>query len=217
MTESSESRPLTMTLFVTTTAVLAGTVAYYFVFKRKQRQPHVLHICTKCSLNNRPEFKNETNGTLASGISAQPSFTVGEQLQSAIWQALNERNKEWKLLSAWEMLFEHIPSKNLLRLNPVQCMSGCQRACTVALAHPFKHSYHFADLNLNQKENKRDVDELLTFVAEYVSAEGQFKSKAGDRPASLGKAHTLSRLPPQQCETACGEKCTKAKSKNKEN
>ena len=50
-----------------------------------------------------------------------------------------------RLYALVEALYRDWPGRAQVVLNPVECMSGCDRACTVALSGPDKPSYMFGD------------------------------------------------------------------------
>jgi len=97
--------------------------------------------------------------------------------------------------TAGERLFEDF--NNVIQASPLSqsvqvishaCLSGCKRACTVALTAPFKYSYVFGDLEPS------DPPTLLELVHAYMDApEGILKKN--NRPEKLQKS-VLARVPP---------------------
>ena len=77
-----------------------------------------------------------------------------------------------------------------IRVRGMACMSGCARACTVALQAPGKYTYYFGDLVADDTT----VAEVLTCAQLHAySADGNVLRK--QRPERL-RSGTLARLPP---------------------
>ncbi len=51
-----------------------------------------------------------------------------------------------QLFEAVEALLAALPDPPAIRLNGIDCMSGCNRSCTIAVAAPGKPTYLFGDL-----------------------------------------------------------------------
>lgn len=87
----------------------------------------------------------------------------------------------------------------------IACLSGCARACTVAVQAPGKHTYVFADL---QADTETAVQVLALAVLHQASADGSLPREL--RPQRLRKG-ILAKLPPIQSagsaahqQAACG-------------
>jgi predicted metal-binding protein len=76
-----------------------------------------------------------------------------------------------------------------IELKPVECLSGCKRGCTVALAAPGKWSYVVADL-----DPARHAPDILTFAAQYT-AHPEGVPVWRERPEIVRRS-VLARVPP---------------------
>ncbi|MGO9173258.1 MAG: DUF1636 family protein [Rhodomicrobium sp.] len=76
-----------------------------------------------------------------------------------------------------------------IELVPAECLSGCKRSCTVALAAPGKWSYVIADL-----DPERQAGDILTFAQQY-SAHPDGVPFWRERP-EIVKRSVLARVPP---------------------
>jgi len=77
-----------------------------------------------------------------------------------------------------------------VKVRGVECMSGCDRACTVAFQAPGKHGYLFGDL----ASDAATAAAVLACAALHVrSADGLLAR--GERPERL-RSGILARLPP---------------------
>jgi predicted metal-binding protein len=76
-----------------------------------------------------------------------------------------------------------------VELVPVECLSGCKRGCTVALASPGKWSYVIADL-----DPERHAGDILTFAAQYAAHPDGVPAWR-ERPEVV-KRSVLARIPP---------------------
>jgi predicted metal-binding protein len=76
------------------------------------------------------------------------------------------------------------------RLRGLACMSGCDRACTVALQAPGKFSYYFGDLSADAET----AAQLIT-CAQLHQASGDGTLLRNARPERL-RSGILARLPP---------------------
>ncbi len=74
-------------------------------------------------------------------------------------------------------------------LVPVECLSGCKRSCTVALAAPGKWSYVIADL-----DPERHVPDILAFAAQYAAHPDGVPAWR-ERPEIVRRS-VLARIPP---------------------
>lgn len=79
-----------------------------------------------------------------------------------------------KLFALVEALHRDWPGRTDVALNPVECMSGCDRACTVALSAPGKPSHLFGD----KQPNAETAQAALDLALQYVT------SDTGDLPRS---------------------------------
>ena len=77
-------------------------------------------------------------------------------------------------------------------LRGIACLSGCARACTMALQAPGKHTYVFGDL---QADAETAVQVLACAVLHQQSEDGSLPRDA--RPARLRKG-ILVKLPPPE-------------------
>ncbi len=105
------------------------------------------------------------------------------------------QSKGEQLLAQLRPLHEAWPLNANFTLQPVQCMSACNRPCTVAFTAPGKHSYLFGDLD---PEHER-VTELLPAIlacAELYYQKPQGLMPWSDRP-ELMKSGIVARIPPQ--------------------
>jgi predicted metal-binding protein len=76
-----------------------------------------------------------------------------------------------------------------VELVPVECLSGCKRSCTVALAAPGKWSYVIADL-----DPARHAEDILAFAKAYA-AHPEGVPAWRERP-EIVKRSVLARVPP---------------------
>lgn len=76
-----------------------------------------------------------------------------------------------------------------LQVRGVACMSGCSRACTVAIQAPGKHTYYFGDLVADAQTAEQVVDCALL----YSEIKDGFMSR-DQRPERL-RAGMLARIP----------------------
>ena len=94
-----------------------------------------------------------------------------------------------KLFGLVEALYRTWDQRSLVRLDPVECMSGCDRACTVALSGTAKPSYLFGD--------KQPTDETaraaLDLAAQYLASETGVLTRK-DRPAAF-RSGILANIP----------------------
>lgn len=74
----------------------------------------------------------------------------------------------------------------------IACLSGCSRACTIAVQAPGKHTYVFADL---QADAETAVQVLALAALHQHSADGSLPREA--RPQRLRRG-ILAKLPPLQ-------------------
>jgi predicted metal-binding protein len=82
-----------------------------------------------------------------------------------------------------------------IELVPAQCLSGCKRSCTVALAAPGKWSYVIADL-----DPARHAGDILAFAQQYA-AHPEGVPAWRERP-EIVKRSVLARIPPLAKERA---------------
>jgi predicted metal-binding protein len=86
-------------------------------------------------------------------------------------------------------LFEHLQEEvGAHMVRPVECLSNCQRGCTVAVGAPGKWSYIIGNL-----EPERHVADVLTF-ARLHSASADGLTPWRERPAHVRK-NTIARIP----------------------
>lgn len=75
------------------------------------------------------------------------------------------------------------------RLQSIECMSGCNRACTIGLSRPGKPSYLFADLRA-EPETARQIVQLLRQYRDSVDG----MLPRSERPPIL-RSGILARIP----------------------
>jgi predicted metal-binding protein len=85
---------------------------------------------------------------------------------------------------------------NVARVQPVQCLGGCEKACTVAVSAVGKCALVFTNLR------PQHVADLGIYLQQYAAAPLGVTLKA-DRPASM-RDNVLVRLPPPEWESADG-------------
>lgn len=86
----------------------------------------------------------------------------------------------------------HAGFRPVPRLRGIACLSGCGRACTMALQAPGKHTYVFGDL---QADAETAVQVLACAVLHQQSEDGSLPHNA--RPSRLRKG-ILVKLPPPE-------------------
>ena len=87
------------------------------------------------------------------------------------------------------LLLDEHAAAGLVRLRPVECMSGCTRSCTVALSAAGKASYMFGDL----EPTPDTVEAILDCALLYAMRADGMLSRI-DRPSALRKG-ILARIP----------------------
>ena len=171
-----------------TTLTLLSAASFYY-FKKRRNTPATLHICTTCSLTKRDPTLTNPDGT---------KLESGKQMLENI-KAAFDSHPSWIKVS--DFTFRHKESNKNLQINPMQCLSTCSSACSVAFSAPGKYQYHFARFDPN---DVKDIEDVVAFGSQYVQASDQCHTKAADRPEKLRKANTISRIPPTTC---CGGSC----------
>lgn len=121
---------------------------------------HVLHICTSC---RRADSAKATDATEPRGGT--------------------------RLLEAVALRFAQWSGRTGFTLNPVECMSGCDRSCTIAFSAPGKLTYLFGDLD----PDTVPPDQILECAALYQATPGGSLPR-GARPEALRKG-ILARIP----------------------
>lgn len=86
----------------------------------------------------------------------------------------------------------HAGLRPVPQLRGIACLSGCARACTMALQAPGKHTYVFGDL---QADVETAVQVLACAALHQQSSDGLLPRDA--RPSRLRKG-ILAKLPPPQ-------------------
>ncbi|HMA52688.1 MAG TPA: DUF1636 domain-containing protein [Magnetospirillaceae bacterium] len=88
-----------------------------------------------------------------------------------------------------EALYRNWPRRDEIALKPVECMSGCDRACTVGVSGEGKPGYLFCD----KVPTRETAAAALDLAAQYLdSADGTLPR--GERPA-LFRGGILARIP----------------------
>ncbi|MEC4589816.1 MULTISPECIES: DUF1636 family protein [Nitrospirillum] len=82
------------------------------------------------------------------------------------------------------------PGRDLVALNGVECMSGCDRACTVALSGAGKPSYLFCD----KAPTPETAAAALDLAAQYAASDTGVLMR-GDRPGPF-RSGILAKIPP---------------------
>jgi predicted metal-binding protein len=72
-----------------------------------------------------------------------------------------------RLFALVEALYRDWPERADVTLHPVECMSGCDRACTVALSAPAKPGYLFGD----KRPTAETARAALALAAQYAASE----------------------------------------------
>jgi predicted metal-binding protein len=94
-----------------------------------------------------------------------------------------------KLFGLVEALYRDWPGRADVQLNPVECMSGCDRACTVAFSGPDKPSYLFGD----KQPTAETAAAALELAQRYLASEsGDLPRKERPEPFRRG---ILARIP----------------------
>ena len=94
-----------------------------------------------------------------------------------------------RLFAAVEALYREWAGRAAVALDPVECMSGCERACTVALSGPGKPAYLFGD----KQPTAETAQAALDLAAQYLASEtGDLPRQ--DRPAPFRRG-ILARIP----------------------
>lgn len=94
-----------------------------------------------------------------------------------------------KLLAAIRVALAARPEVHDVALNGVECMSGCNRPCTIALSAPHKPSYLFGDLIADGLT----ASQALELAALYCASETGVLVRA-ERP-TLFRSGILARIP----------------------
>jgi len=88
-----------------------------------------------------------------------------------------------------ETLYLHWPRRGEVALKPIECLSGCDRSCTVAVSGIGKPGYLFGD----KVPTRETAAAALDLAAQYLdSADGTLPR--GERPA-LFRGGILARIP----------------------
>lgn len=108
--------------------------------------------------------------------------------------------------SRGEILLDHLsslystwPYKDSVALEPVQCMSSCDRPCSVAFVSSGKHTYLFGDL-AQVNEDLNHVCQSLLDCAELYYAKPDGVMAWSERPERLKKG-IVARIPPMSAAT----------------
>jgi predicted metal-binding protein len=96
-----------------------------------------------------------------------------------------------KMWNAFAGQIENRLNASGICLLPVECLSGCKRACTVAVTAPDKWTYVIADLDPAQH-----AEDILTFAEQYA-AHPEGLPLWRERP-EIVKRSVLARVPPLQ-------------------
>jgi len=94
-----------------------------------------------------------------------------------------------KLYGLVEALYRDWLGRDDVALNPVECMSGCDRACTVALSGPDKPSYMFGD----KQPDAETAAAALDMALQYLASEGGLLPRK-ERPEPFRKG-ILAQIP----------------------
>ena len=96
-----------------------------------------------------------------------------------------------KLFEALQKACAQLPDLDgQISIAPVECMNGCQSACTVAIRADNKYNFVIGQLDASDEK----VDDLLSFAQSYVNADNGLPAWR-DRPVHIRK-NTLVRLHP---------------------
>jgi len=128
----------------------------------------VLSVCTRC---NRSRTEEERQGVRA-----------GARLHAAVLEALGADPS----------------ARDLVEVRPVACMSGCTRACTVALSAEGRFTLMFGDLDADAAT----AAEVVACALLHASRPDGFLVRA-ERPERL-RAGILARIPPPEWRSETG-------------
>ncbi len=94
-----------------------------------------------------------------------------------------------KLFGLVEALYRTWHGRDRVALHPVECMSGCDRACTVGLSGPGKPSYLFGD----KQPTAETAAAALELAGQYLASEAGNLPRSG-RPEAFRRG-ILARIP----------------------
>jgi predicted metal-binding protein len=108
---------------------------------------------------------------------------VGVSGGELLLQELQKLNQTWSLQTKF-------------LIQPVECMSACNRPCVVALASEGKYTYLFGDLPVDFASLPTTAAAILTCASKY-NAQSDGNLPWSERPVPLKKG-IVARIPPMQ-------------------
>lgn len=152
-------------------------------------------------LNSNPNPIPMTEATLTDIVVCTTCRPAGiPREQTAPGQLLHDAVQAALQLHAGDASEEGAAAPTMLqrpRLRGLACMSGCDRACTVALQAPGKFSYYFGDLSADAETAAQ-----LIACAQLHQASGDGTLLRNARPERL-RSGILARLPPVSPVVEC--------------
>lgn len=143
----------------------------------EDRVPANMFVCTTCCEGKRPDAKEPNK------------LPTGPDLFRAIVAKLVPDAAPVDVEQSYVAV---TPGGSRLRLIPQRCLGACRQSNCVALSHPHKYQYHFAQLDTTCAQ---DVEDLVTFAVHYAEESGSVYTKKAERPGKLATG-CISRLPP---------------------
>jgi predicted metal-binding protein len=105
-----------------------------------------------------------------------------------------------RLLQQLQLVYQNWDLRTEFTIQPVACMSACDRACVISFAAPGKHTYLFGDLAHDLASPNLAIDAILTCATKYL-AQPQGLLPWADRPEPLKKG-ILAKIPPYSYSSA---------------
>ena len=99
-----------------------------------------------------------------------------------------------RFLKQLQSLHQNWELKDKISLQPVRCMSACDRACVFSLAASGKHTYLFGDVN-TESETVLETSEAVLECAGQYYADSEGLLPWGQRPPLLRKS-IVAHIPP---------------------
>lgn len=164
------------------------------------KEDHILYVCTKCSKKDSLPCSSIQNCKLAQkdpGADIEDLFQdnpkdvkTGRILYESL-KKIQQHDEDFHELIQPTGLKKKPRVRRRIRIQPVDCLSVCDRANAVAFSSPRKFTYQFADLDHNDPSTLEDI---LEFADQYVESSDGF-SKSKERPKRL-RANLTARVPP---------------------
>lgn len=143
-------------------------------FRSLSQESQAIHVfvCSKCNAKDNSE--SQTSGLLLFGSLASSCRIRYREMDSR--QA--------------ECFSFQMPSKQILHIKPIKCLSACSFSNTLSISSHTKYKYQFGSLM------PEDSEEILDFIELYSASKTGFTKKR-DRPLKLQDT-VLARIPPLQ-------------------